>query len=145
MEKNVVYSDMNSFFQSRVRQDLREYVVISERFIDEANSEPIAFLIRGISEAENENIKKSCRRPMANNEREFRFDSKSYCNRLIVAATVYPNFKNVELQRNWGALNAEDLVCKMLLAGEYARLLTAVKKISGFDESISSLKNSVKN
>ena len=145
MEKNVAYSDMNSFFQSRVRQDLRENVVVSERFVDEVTSEPIAFVIRGISEAENESIKKACRRPMKNSEREFRFDSKSYCNRLIAAATVYPNFKNAELQRDWGALNAEDLVCKMLLAGEYARLLAAVKKISGFDESVRSLKNSVKN
>ncbi|MGI5824458.1 MAG: phage tail assembly chaperone [Bacillota bacterium] len=145
MEKAAVYTDLSSFFHSRVRGDLRQSVIISERFWDKDTDKPTEFVIRGISEAENEAIKAAARRPAFGEGQEYRFDNKNYCNRLIVAATVYPNFKNLELQRDWGALNAEDLVCKMLLAGEYAKLLAAVKKLSGFDENIYELKNIVKN
>lgn len=145
MEKNNEYRDMKSFFSSRTRQDLREEIAVSSRFCDEETGEPVKFVIRGISEAENESIKRACRRPLQTGEREFRFDPKAYCNRLIVAATVYPNFKNAELQRDWGAANAENLLCKMLLAGEYAKLLNAVKNISGFGDGLADLKNAAKN
>lgn len=139
--REVQFTDLESFFRSRVKTDVEERLIISERFADE-NGEPREFVIRGISEAENEALKLAARRHMSG---ELRFDSKNYCNRLIVAATVYPNFRNLELQRSWGALNAEDLVCRMLLAGEYAALLTAVKRLSGFDEDVYQLKNTVKN
>ena len=142
MEKQNEYRDLKSFFKSRVKTDLTKSLVISQRFIDEATDKPMEFVIRGISEAENESLKLAARRP---NGDELRFDSKNYCNRLIVASTVYPNFKNLELQRSWGAYSAEDLVCKMLLAGEYAKLLAAVRGLSGFDENINDLKNTVKN
>lgn len=145
MGNSLVYDDLKNFFKSRVRDDIQQTVIISDRFKEENTDKPLGFVIKGISEFENEELKAASRRPFGKNSNEFRFDNKAYCNRLIVAATVYPNFKNVELQRNWGAFNAEELVCKMLLAGEYAKLLAAVKKLSGFDESIHDLKGTVKN
>lgn len=136
------YTDLSCFFRSRVRDDLQESILISERFCQEESEEPSEFVIRGVSEAENAELKEASRRPAADGT--IRFDQKAYCDRLIIAATVYPNFKNLELQRSWGALNAEELLGKMLLAGEYAKLLAAVKRLSGFDETIGSLKNAVK-
>ncbi len=136
------YTDLCHFFRSRVRDHLQESVLISNRFCKEDEKEPLEFVIRGISEAENAELKEASRRPGANGV--IHFDQKAYCDRLIIAATVYPNFKNLELQRSWGALNAEELLGKMLLAGEYAKLLAAVKHLSGFDETIGSLKDTIK-
>lgn len=135
------FTDLENFFRSKVRVDVEDKLVVSERFVDD-EGKPLKFVIRGVSEAENESLKLAARRHMGG---ELKFDSKNYCNRLIVAATKYPNFRSLELQRSWGAINAEDLVCRMLLAGEYTALLSAVKKLSGFDEDVYRVKDTVKN
>ena len=142
MENKSQYQDMKCFFKNQVKTDITESLVVSTRFVDNNTGKPVEFVIRGISEAENESLRIAAKRPVGN---DLKFDSKNYCNRLLVASVVYPNLKNAELQRSWGVYSAEDLICKMLLAGEYAKLLSAVKKLCGFDESVQDLKNTVKN
>lgn len=141
MENENKYKDMKSFFRERIKTDITEHLVISRRFVDD-DGKPIEFIIKAVTEAENEVLRMEARRPVGG---ELKFDSKNYCNRLLATSVVYPNLKNAELQRSWGVYSAEDLICKMLLAGEYSKLLNAVKKLCGFDENIQDLKNTIKN
>lgn len=54
---------------------------------------------------------------------------------LIAEACVNPNFGDKQLLKHYKAVDAADCVQKALLAGEVARLSSAVLDVSGFDEN----------
>ncbi len=49
---------------------------------------------------------------------------------------VFPDLKNAELQKAYGALGESALLQKMLYVGEYAELAQAVQELSGLDTDI---------
>ncbi|WP_312129690.1 phage tail assembly chaperone [Lysinibacillus capsici] len=61
------------------------------------------------------------------------FDPVAYNRRLNVAAIVYPDLNNTELQQSYGVKGAEALYGKMFLAGETALISEKVSEISGSD------------
>ena len=56
--------------------------------------------------------------------------------RTIVEATVFPDFRSAELCEAYGTKDPVQVPGKMLLAGEFGRLIDAVSKLSGFDKSL---------
>lgn len=125
-------SNLDVFLTPPVEEEERE-VVISKRWRDE-NGDPVPFKIRAISGAENDAIiKKASKFNKITKQKEL--DTSDYSNRLIVAATVYPDFSSVEMLEYYGAGRDPLLVPgKMLLAGEIAKLMTEISSLSGFDE-----------
>ena len=68
-----------------------------------------------------------------------------YSRRVVVAATVTPDFTNEELCRAYGTMDPLELPGKMLLAGEYRQLTDAIMELSGFSESPEELEEEAKN
>ncbi len=109
---------------------------------------PHPFIIKAITQAENSQIRKSCVTTELNrktHQKESVTDSQAYLNKLIVACTVDPSFKDAELQSAYGVMGAEALLEKILTPGQYAELLQAVNDINCFDTDMQELVDEAKN
>ena len=139
-------SSLQAFFAKNAKVDIVEEVVVSDRFKDE-NGKPIPWKIRAITEEENEQLRKAAtqfvKRP--GGRRVAEIQPEVYMAKVAAASVVFPDLKNAELQKSYGVLGAEELLKKMLLSGEYARLVQAVQEINGFDKDINELMDEVKN
>ena len=101
-------------------------VVISKRFLD-SDGKPVPFKIRTISQEENEALSKRSVRIKKIDGRQFEvLDDLEYTRRLIVACTVYPDFTNSELCQAYGVMDPLMVPGKMLISGEYKRLLQEI-------------------
>lgn len=116
-------------------------VVVSARF--QENGKIVPFVIRPISQTENEEvIKKYTRRDKKGNET---FDKVGYNREIAALAVVEPDLNSAELQKGYGVLGAPKLLSEMLLVGEYATLMAAVQELSGLDKDINDDKEEAKN
>ena len=116
-------------------------VVVSARF--QENGKIVPFVIRPISQTENEEvIKKYTRRDKKGNET---FDKVGYNREIAALAVVEPDLNSAELQKGYGVLGAPKLLSEMLLVGEYATLMEAVQELSGLDKDINDDKEEAKN
>lgn len=116
-------------------------VVVSARFKE--NGKTVPFVIRPISQTENEEvIKKYTRRDKNGNET---FDKVGYNREIAALAVVEPDLNSAELQKGYGVLGAPKLLSEMLLVGEYATLMAAVQELSGLDKDINDDKEEAKN
>lgn len=130
-------SRLSAFLHPVVTDETRE-VVISERFQDK-EGKTLPFVIKALTQAENEHIGKLC----TNAKGEF--DDVAYTQRVIVAATVDPDFSASEMLKTYSPNPQEPLVSplqvpgRMLLAGEYAKLAKEIMHLSGFDVDLAEL------
>ena len=116
-------------------------IVISRRFLD-GEGNPIKFKIRAITQEENDAItKRATRTVKVDGTAMSQLDSGDYARRLVVQGTVEPDFAAKELCDAYGVADPLLTPGKMLLAGEYARLLKAITDLSGFDEPEDEVKN----
>ena len=119
-------------------------VVISTRFRDE-NGKVVPFRIQSLSQEENEAISKKCRRIVKiDGQKQETFDGLEYNRRLIVAATVNPDFSAKDLCDRYGVLDPLMVPAKMLTGGEYGRVLKEIMELCDFDE-IENLEEEAKN
>jgi len=128
-------ADLAAFLRCNVRSGLQVEVELSERF-KAADGGTVKFLLRAVTEAENQELKRAACREK--NGRVY-LDRERYEAALVVASCVRPNFKSSALQADWGVVGAVDLLRKMLLAGEYERLVKEVRRVCGFDVPTESL------
>lgn len=125
--------NLNAFLHP-VQGDETKEVIISNRFVGE-DGKPVPFQIRALTQEENKRIgKQSMRRVKGGKRGEKELDSDVYASRLIVAATMYPDFTSEELCKGYGTMDPLEVPEKMLYAGEYNRLMDAIMKLSHFDE-----------
>ena len=117
-------------------------VIISNRFQD--NGKPVPFVIKPISEKENELLLRKYTKKDKRTGQEV-LDRTAYSHALVAAAVVYPDLKNAELQKAYGVLGEVELLNAMLTIGEYATLSQAVTELSGLDEDINDLIEDAKN
>ncbi len=78
-------------------------------------------------------------RPMTQRENEELWkrsgeDEGRYQEMILAESVVFPDLKEAALQNRYGALGAERLLAKMLLAGEYDCLRRAVDAINGGED-----------
>ena len=101
--------------------------VASERFKDE-NGEFIEWVIRPVTSAENEALKKRVR----NGE----VDNDDILLENAILATVYPNLKDTELQKSYGVVGEAELLQALLpLPGEYYGYLMKVNSVLGYNKT----------
>lgn len=118
-------------FLNPVKPENKE-VIVSDRF--QENGKPVPFIIRPITQKENELLlKKYTKRDKRGNEI---FDRTGYIHELVASAVVFPDLKNAELQQAYGVLGETELLKAMLLVGEFATLAQAVQELSGLDVNI---------
>lgn len=116
-------------------------VVISERFQEKGN--PVPWKLCPVTQEQNaEIVKKHTKR---NKKGEQEFDRIAYSQELAAAGVVFPDLNNAELQKAYGVIGAPKLLGKMLLVGEYGKLLQEVQKISGLEDDINDDIEEVKN
>lgn len=131
-------------FLHPIQTEERKEVLISKRFQDE-NGNLIPFIIRQISQAENEEIvKKATKTKKVRGVPQEYVDGAEVSRRLVVAATVDPDFTSKEICDAYGVLDPLMVPGKMLLSGEYNRLLDEISSFSGF-ESLEDLETEAKN
>lgn len=127
-------SKLSAFLHPVVVQEEKE-VIISKRFQDE-NGNPVPFKIRSITQDENEKLRKlSTKVSKSGGQRVESFDAGAYSARLVVAATLEPDFSAKEMCDAYGVLDPLMVPGKMLLSGEYAKLASAITELCGFDDS----------
>ena len=69
-------------------------------------------------------------------------DTRLLGRKLVVAATVEPDFRSTEMCEHFGTLDPLEVPGKMLLSGEYTRLMEAINDLSGFnDDAVAGAKN----
>lgn len=131
--------DMSAFLKQNVVDNDKKYVVVSDRFLDK-NGDPIQWEIKLITADDDRKIEKHC----TTEKRDRRTgtitqirDDNEYVASIAAWAVVYPDLKNRDVQKSWGADSPVDLLRKMLSSGELLKLSKAVLKLSGLgDEEI---------
>ena len=122
-------SNLSCFLAGNVEKRENKKVVISNRFKDK-DGILIPWEIRSISATEDENIRKACtkRVQVVGKKGQFTqdFDSNGYLTKLAAAAVVFPDLNNAELQKSYGAMDAEQLVKAMLYKDEFDKLTEAL-------------------
>ena len=128
-------SDLHAFLHP-VQGDETVEVVISKRFLGE-DGKPVPFRIRALTQEENDELtKKSMHLVKGGRRGEEELDRIGYNRRILVAATVSPDFSNEELCAAYGTMDPLEVPSRMLLAGEYDRLSREILALSGFDEDL---------
>lgn len=111
-------------------------VVISDRFVDE-NGNVVPFKIRALTQEENEAlVKRSRHMRRIDGQWQEKLDNMELSRRTVVAATVEPDFSSQEMCDAYGVLDPLMVPGKMLLSGEFARLMQEITDLSGFDADI---------
>ena len=111
-------------------------IVISNRFQDE-DGKPVPFTIRAITQAENEELLRlSTRRRKVGGQMVETRDKVEYGRRVVVAATVWPDFHQEELCKAYGVMDPLEVPGKMLLTGEYGMLSDAILELSGLRDDL---------
>lgn len=133
-------SKLSAFLHPVAASEEKE-VIISNRFQDEKGN-IVPFKIRALTQEENDTItKQATRRVKVNGQMVEQLDSTDFSRRMVVAATVEPDFRAKELCDAYGVLDPLMVPGKMLLSGEYAKLLRAITELSGFEDMEDEVKN----
>lgn len=128
-------SALSAFLHPAVTREEKE-VIISKRFLGE-DGKPVPFKIRALTQETNAAIiRTATRMKLVNGQLQESIDANELSARTIVEATVFPDFHSAELCEAYGTKDPVQVPGKMLLAGEFSRLIDAVSKLSGFDKSL---------
>lgn len=111
-------------------------IIISERFVDE-DGKPVPFKIRPLTQEENDALVKRAKRTKTVNGMVQEYvDSSALSRSIVLAATVEPSFADKELCDAYGVVDPSLVPGKMLLSGEYAKLVQAINDLSGFNSPV---------
>ena len=100
---------------------------------------PVPFTVRSITEGENTTFDKKTHQKVTETDQDL------YNNRLVIACTVDPNFKDAGLQEKYGVMGAESLIDVLLKPGQFIDLLLGIQEINGFADDINDLREEAKN
>lgn len=139
-------SDFSMFFAGQSSAEITEQFVVSARFKD-AGGTPVPWKLRSITEEENQECRKAATRKVKGKNGVFapEIDPNDYMAKLMISSVIYPDLKNVDLQKSYAVMGAESLLRKMLLPGEFAALGERVQALNGFDRDMQDLVDEVKN
>lgn len=129
-------SRLSAFLNPITTEETKE-VIVSKRFVDE-NGKPVPFVIKALTQEENDKIVRKCRhlRKMPDGRTQEMLDNSELSRNLVVAATVEPDFHDAELCTHYGVVDPTELPGRMLLAGEYAALTAAVMEICRYNDDL---------
>ena len=128
--------NLSAFLHPVTVQEEKE-IVISRRFLDE-DGNPAKFKIRSITQDEADALLKQSTRTVKKRDGslERTVDDQDFNRRLIVAATLVPDFKSTELCGAYGVLDRLMVPGKMLFSGEFSNLLREILDLSGLGGSV---------
>ena len=132
--------DLYGFLHPEVTPE--KEVFVSDRF-KEKDGKPMPLVIRPLEQEICDKVQRTCVKSDKKGNSEF--DRFKYVDEITAAAIVFPDLKNVDLQKAYGVLGEVKLLKKMLYTNEYNALVEAVQDLSGMDDDFNDLKDDVKN
>lgn len=133
-------SKLSAFLHPVTDREEKE-IIISNRFQDE-KGEPVPFKVRALTQEENDKItKQATRRVKVDGQYVEQLDSVDFSRRMVVEATVEPDFRAKELCDAYGVMDPLLVPGKMLRSGEYAKLMREINRLSGFGDLGDEVKN----
>jgi len=133
---------LTDFLLANPVNTIEEEVVVSKRLKD-ADGNLLKFKIKPMLNEEYLEYQNQCTVPKKGGKIEF--NTKKFNQLLILNHTVEPNFRNAELIEQAGVRTPEQLLNKVLLAGEIQVLSEQIRNISGFEDSLDDLVEEAKN
>lgn len=132
-------------FMTPNTEETRE-VIISDRFKDK-DGKVVPFVIKSLSQAENEEIKRRTSVPMIEHNTIIgqKIDSEKYGRELVLASVTTPNFRDSELCKFYATMDPLEVPSKMLRVGEYNRLVKAINDLNGLNDDFKVLEEEAKN
>lgn len=132
-------------FMTPNTEETRE-VIISDRFRDK-DGKVVPFVIKSLSQAENEEIKKRTSIPVVKSGVVIgdKLDSEKYGRELVLASVRTPNFRDSELCKFYATMDPLEVPSKMLRVGEYSKLVKAINDLNGLNDNIEVLEEEAKN
>ncbi|MGL4875179.1 MAG: phage tail assembly chaperone [Clostridium sp.] len=131
-----------SFLIANPVDNLTDEVIISDRFKDE-KGEVLKFKIKALTADEFDSLQKTCTK--IGKKGKVDFNQKRFNENLIINYTLEPNFKDAESIKQAGCVTSEQLLNKVLLAGEVSELTSKISQLSGFDNDMEELQEEAKN
>ena len=132
-------------FMTPNTEETRE-VIISDRFKDK-DGKVVPFVIKSLSQAENEEIKRRTSVPMIEHNTIIgqKIDSEKYGRELVLASVTTPNLRDSELCKFYATMDPLEVPSKMLRVGEYNRLVKAINDLNGLNDDLKVLEEEAKN
>lgn len=132
-------------FMTPNTEETRE-VIISDRFKDK-DGKVVPFVIKSLSQAENEEIKKRTSIPVVKSGVVIgdKLDSEKYGRELVLASVKTPNFRDSELCKFYATMDPLEVPGKMLRVGEYSKLVKAINDLNGLNDNLEVLEEEAKN
>ena len=132
-------------FMTPNTEETRE-VIISDRFKDK-DGKVVPFVIKSLSQAENEEIRKRASVPVIKSGVVIgdKLDTEKYGRELVLASVTSPNFRDSELCKFYATMDPLEVPSKMLRVGEYRRLVGAINELNGLNDDIEVLEEEAKN
>lgn len=132
-------------FMTPNTEETRE-VIISDRFKDK-DGKVVPFVIKSLSQAENEEIRKRASVPVIKSGVVIgdKLDSEKYGRELVLASVTSPNFRDSELCKFYATMDPLEVPGKMLRVGEYSKLVKAINDLNGLNDDLEVLEEEAKN
>ncbi len=138
--------DFRAFIEACKPTENAKYVA-SKRIVE--NGEPVEWEVRAITQAENAELRKKCKRkdPIPGKKGVYNevVDDIKYNAALVAACTVFPPVNEKDFQDAIGVLSGADAVQKLLLPGEYDEYTMFILELNGFDVGMDELVDEAKN
>ena len=118
--------------------------------LQDENGKPLEWEFKHISAKENEALRDACtiEVPVKGKPNLFRpkVRTDEYLAKMVVAATVYPDLYDRELQDSYGVMTPEDLLYALVdNAGEYQDLQNWMQNFQGFNKTLDTKVKEAKN
>lgn len=132
-------------FMTPNTEETRE-VIISDRFKDK-DGKVVPFVIKSLTQAENEGIKRRTSVPVTKSGVVIgdKLDSEKYGRELVLASVTSPNFRDSELCKFYATMDPLEVPGKMLRVGEYNKLVKAINDLNGMNDNLEVLEEEAKN
>lgn len=134
-------SKLMDFLLSNNIDNLTEEVIVSDRF--KVEGEILKFKIKAVTPEQFSDLQKQCTKVAKKGK--VSFDSKVFNEQLIINYTLEPNFKDAESIQKGGCVSPEQLLNRVLLAGEVITLSEEISRLSGFDKDLDEIRDEAKN
>ncbi len=126
---------LSAFLSQNAKKIDNKTIVVSDRFVDPETGEPMEWEFKAITSGENQKLRKKCtiNVPVGNKGQYVpQVDIYTYQLKLATQCTVFPDLNNAELQDSYKAMDAEELLGKMLLGSELDDYIAEITQHSGY-------------
>ena len=133
-------SNLSMFLKKNKKVRSNAFYPASTSFVDD-KGKPIMWEVRPITTAEDELIRDECmiEVPVSGKKGQYRtkIDVNAYMAKQMVAAIVFPDLNNAELQNSYGVMTPEELLKEMIdNPSEYMDFANFIRENSGFDTDL---------